>query len=100
MKFIAAILSIYVMVLTTVACADAADKVSVDLVLLEQSHSQPIDVDLCSPFCICVCCQTVSQPVVYYNALQNDFVGFNLITPSLVLRERKCIISFFRPPKV
>lgn len=88
------------MVLMTVACADAADTVSVDLVLLEQSHSHPIDVDLCSPFCFCACCQTHPQPVVYYNALQNDFVGFNLITPSLVLRERKCIISFFRPPKV
>jgi len=101
MKIIAVILSVYVMVLTAMPCTDvhAADTNSVVLELLEQDQYHSYDVDLCSPFCFCVCCQTHPQPVAYFT-FQIDFTGFNLTVPSIVQNERECIISFFRPPKV
>nr|NQU90277.1 hypothetical protein [Bacteroidota bacterium] len=101
MKFIAVILSVYVMVLTAMPCADvfAADTNSVTLEVFEQSHSHSHDVDLCSPFCFCDCCQTLSQITKHF-IFQINLVSFNLSMSSLVQDEIECAISFWRPPKI
>lgn len=101
MKFIALILSVYVMVLTTLPCADvhAFDKNSATIELTVQSQHYSNDVDLCSPFCFCNCCQTLSQANTFYT-LQIDILASNLIVPTIVQNEIKSAISFWRPPKI
>ena len=100
MKFIVVILSAYIMVLTAMPCDDihATNTISASLELCEQSHSQSNDVDLCSPFCFCHCCQTLSQPATHTTS-QIMRVGLNLTLPSFVQNEMGSTISFWRPPK-
>lgn len=82
-------------------CADvyASDTDSVTLEIFEQNHSHSSDVDLCSPFCFCNCCQVLAQPTVYYT-IQVDLVGFNLTIPPLVQNDVECTFAFWRPPQV
>jgi len=100
MKFFALILSFYVMALTAVPCDDAfaIDDNSVRLELLDQNQHQSKDVDLCTPFCFCNCCQTLSQTTTF-STTQVTFTGFDIITPVLVQNEMVCTTTFWRPPK-
>jgi hypothetical protein len=100
MKSLAIIISVYILALTAIPCADvhAADTHSVSVELLEQSNNHSSDVDLCSPFCFCNCCQTLSQTTTF-NTTQVIFAGFDIATPVLVQNEMECTITFWRPPK-
>jgi hypothetical protein len=65
MKFIAVILSVYVLSLTAMPCddiyADNSNSTSIELIDQSQFHSDESEV--CSPFCFCNCCQTLAQPI-------------------------------------
>lgn len=100
MKYLAVIFSVYVMVLTAMPCNDvhAANTNSVSLELVKQNLNPANDIDLCSPFCFCNCCQTLAQPASYNN-FQLTLVVFDLTIPSLVQNEIESTISFWRPPK-
>ena len=101
MKFFSAILSICIMIQTFMPCADvnAADANSYSIIQQDQDHNHSNHIDLCSPFCFCICCQTLSQPAIYSN-FQNNLVSFNLTIPSLVLNKMYWAISFWHPPKI
>ena len=64
MRFITFILSIYVLALSVVSCADDieshsdGDKVEVSVSQDEHNHSENC-TDFCSPFCSCACCGSV-----------------------------------------
>lgn len=100
MKSLAIILSVYIVVLAVMPCADAhdADNGCISFDLIEQTHSHLSDVDFCSPFCSCTCCQTLSQPTLY-STFQINLLGLELTTPLLTQNELKSDISFWRPPK-
>ena len=100
MKILSVIFAVYIVVLAAMPCADihAADNDKISVELQEQNHSHSGDVDLCTPFCYCTCCQTLSQPTIY-STFQINLVGFNLATPLIVKNEMKCTIFFWRPPK-
>ena len=69
MKFIAIILSILTITLSSIPCDDELI-VGEEVAFEQQSSDNHSDdtTDLCSPFCSCVCCATV---VVAPNAQQN-----------------------------
>jgi hypothetical protein len=77
MKFLAIILSVYVMWLTVMPCIDKPTDNSVHAVEIcsqDQSNQHINDLDLCSPFCTCNCCQT-----------NCDITSYMFPTPSMVL---------------
>ena len=82
MKWIAILLSIYLMALSNMPCAD----MEVDSAMhttahfsSEESHSHDKDNDLCSPFCACNCCG--AQVLSYQIAEVIDFpIAFSMIS--------------------
>ena len=46
---------------------------NISVELSEQNQDQSNDVDLCTPFCFCLCCQTLSSPTFH------DVVRTNLV---------------------
>ncbi|MGZ0016795.1 DUF6660 family protein [Yeosuana sp. AK3] len=101
MKYLAIILSVYVMVLTAMPCADihVANPNPISLELSEQSNNQASDIDLCSPFCFCHCCQTLSFPSFHDGLLFN----VSKATLNTTLKESKFSSPFYpiwQPPKI
>jgi hypothetical protein len=101
MKFIAVILSVYIMVLTAMPCDDvyAANTNSASLELVKQSPNQTNDIDLCSPFCFCHCCQTLS--FLSFFCISN--VNLVKITLDIKLKEpafSSPIAPIWQPPKI
>jgi hypothetical protein len=101
MKILALILSIYVTALTAFPCDDNhafESSSSVQLVLAEQNQDHSDDVDSCTPFCFCNCCQTLSQTSIF-SSFQVNLEGFEISIPELVQNDTECTITFWRPPK-
>jgi len=79
MKFIALILSIYIFTLNLVPCEDSVvldNKAQTEISQPAGDDHQHQDSDLCSPFCMCHCCQiTVMQFQFPYTKLdlKNNF---------------------------
>ncbi len=101
MKYIAVILSVYVMVLTAMPCADvhAADTNSASLELLVQNQNHTNNVDLCSPFCFCHCCQTLSFPTFYVSLISH----IEMVTLKIPFKESRFSYPFssiWQPPKI
>lgn len=100
MKYIAVILSVYVMVLTAIPCNDVhAGTNSATLELSEQSQNHTSDVDLCSPFCFCHCCQTLSFPSFF----SISFINMVEITLDIKFKEpafSSPVASIWQPPKI
>jgi hypothetical protein len=82
MKWIAILLSLYLMALSNMPCADmevdsAAHKTA--RFSSETSHSHDKDNDLCSPFCACNCCG--AQVLSYQISETIEFpVAFSIIS--------------------
>ncbi len=104
MKFISVILSLYVLLLTFVPCSDAhsnndlSDCISLIQQDRDQNHSSN-DWDLCSPFCYCTCCQSVSHPDLT-TLSKVDLVAHQRIIPLIENNTADRVIPFWRPPKV
>jgi len=99
MKILALILSLYAMTLTAMPCADVesnTNSVAIEFSGLAQDHGD--HVDTCSPFCFCVCCQTLSH-TVSYNSNSIDFKVCALNIPTITQHEKEVDVSFWRPPK-
>ncbi len=78
MKFIAFLLSIYILGLSFVTCNDDAEDMSSDTIVASISkgdHQNSGELDLCSPFCYCQCCQVSIDTMTYfsYKLLTQDF---------------------------
>lgn len=92
------------MALTFVPCADAHTHEDIsDCVLLnQQDHEQnqsSNDIDLCSPFCSCTCCQSISHPE-FTTLPKVDFITLNIIIPFTENKITNQAIPFWRPPKI
>jgi len=100
MKSIAVILSVYVMVLTAMPCTNVhADTNSASLELLVQNQNHTNIVDLCSPFCFCHCCQTLSFPS-YYDGFLSEIKVLTLNIPFKESRFSNHFSSIWQPPKI
>lgn len=101
MKYMAVILSVYVLVLTAMPCNDvhAANTNSVSIELTKQNPNPANDADLCSPFCFCHCCQTLLFPSFF----NSSFVNIAETTLDIKLKEPAFlspVTSIWQPPKI
>ncbi|TDP03328.1 DUF6660 family protein [Flavobacterium sp. 245] len=74
MKWIAALLSIYLMALSNMPCADMEVNSAMHKTAQfssEENHSHDKDNDLCSPFCVCNCCG--AQVLSYQPSITFEF---------------------------
>lgn len=101
MKVISIILSIIVLWLTLTPCVDKLQDGTLQKTeLAQQAHSDhQNDVDTCSPFCTCQCCQTtVHIPVVLGSTfivvcIDNKYLNSNQDIANNYL------FDFYTPPK-
>ncbi len=102
MKHLAYILSLYILVLLAIPCADVPTDNSLSKVELSSNatHHPQNDLDHCSPFCTCSCC---ACPVVFQCFISHfDWVSFppeHVSTYSSVYIFSFCT-SFWQPPKL
>jgi hypothetical protein len=101
MKILALILSIYVIALTAMPCLDnhATEINSFSIEITNQNQYQTNDVDLCSPFCFCNCCQNLSLPTIVKN-LQFNIVSIDLSRLFVEQSYPNPTKSFWQPPKI
>lgn len=82
MKFLNIILSIYLVALSCLPCADMEVNSAGHSLVAHQSetgsHSHDKENDLCSPFCSCNCCG--SQIVSYFNITT---LNFNVVSKNI-----------------
>ena len=107
MKFLNIILSIYLVALSCLPCADmevnSAGHSLVAHQLEQDSHSHDKENDLCSPFCVCNCCG--SQIVSFFKV---ETVSFTVVSKSIKtqLPTYKSILtsnfygSIWQPPQI
>ncbi|MEI6866108.1 DUF6660 family protein [Flavicella sp.] len=104
MNYVTFILSIYILALSFVTCSDTTadsffseDETDFD----QENHSHSEDIDSCSPFCSCQCCQ-VTVDVFHFST-------FNLSLELILLEEISSIHndlcqevyqSLYQPPIV
>jgi len=75
MKFIAAILSIYILVLVAFPCADKSEcNVMHKTELSQQATASTVPaMDECSPFCVCNCCVSIVLVQIFSVSFESLF---------------------------
>jgi len=101
LKFIAVILSVYILCLTAIPChhehgTNNQQTLSIEALDGHHHHNQ---ADPCSPFCSCTYCQTLfeTSPEDFFLAKP---VGYGFDIPFILSIHNNPIISFWRPPKI
>lgn len=75
MKVFSPLLALYMMAVFLVPCADTLAETAFqdhnhsEELVHQNSHDAPETADLCSPFCICTCCGTISGIVFRWKAI-------------------------------
>ena len=96
MKFLAVLLSLYILLLTAIPCADVAPgnslcKSEITKSTANHNHQHP-DIDHCSPFCTCNCC---ASPVLQIDTVV-DFICIKFSTYTYP-EYSSAITSWFTP---
>jgi len=101
MRIIATILSIYILVLTNMPCSDMhhLDNNSISYKIEKQDNNHSNEIDLCSPFCFCSCCQTVSI-TSFFSFSQLNLFSINILSFYIEQNYSFLAIKFWRPPKI
>lgn len=79
MRFTALIFSVYIFALALMPCSDSADHShdGENQIAITQTHGDAAEhhADMCSPFCLCQCCQTsvVELGLAFIPNLPADF---------------------------
>lgn len=101
MKILALILSLYVTWLTTIPCIDVPQENSAhktELSRQNQDNRHQDDVDHCSPFCTCNCCQTnidIVNATTLSPTLSNSFQYYDISSTF----QSPELLDFLIPPK-
>jgi len=100
-KIFSVILSLYIFGLIAVPCSDTHGEIAEHATtfdLADHQH-QHAEGDLCSPFCFCNCCQTLTPPA--------QFVDFQFMTIADIslgtfqqLKYSDTQLEFWHPPKL
>ncbi|HHC78828.1 MAG TPA: hypothetical protein ENK46_03025 [Flavobacteriia bacterium] len=102
MKYLAIILSIFTIALSSIPCDDElamGEKVTIEQ-QSSDNHSGDL-TDLCSPFCSCVCCATVviepfSQQSISYEEMYSKEVN----TYNTTIHSSDFLDKILQPPRV
>ncbi|WP_423776237.1 DUF6660 family protein [Bacteroides graminisolvens] len=105
MRFLAYILSLYILVLTAIPCLDIPEFLSSGNVQVTQNTTNKTqdlpDVDLCSPFCHCSCCVSF---ISYQEVFHIDFTcdSFSQVQYSKYISVFSSFnfASIWQPPKL
>jgi hypothetical protein len=102
MKIFAAILSLYILVLTVIPCIDEPEGNNIAKIELSQksTEQQQSINDHCSPFCTCDCCVS---PVIYldYIVETENFLFFHKIYPVYQIKYNSShYTSIWQPPRI
>ncbi len=102
MKILAFILSIYILALNFTPCEDSKSLDSLDnteISLATDSEHDHNALDLCSPFCICQCCQISIDIVDFYayTLVSEDIFNSNPSYKNSVAQEVSR--SLYQPPQ-
>ena len=103
MKLVAIILSIVTLTLSTTPCDDEVVFVSEQLTSLSQDmgHSNHSDMDLCTPFCSCVCCASiVLEPNIYQRILILKIPSNKIHTLYVASFNSNYLSQIYQPPQV
>ena len=99
MKLFSAIMTIYILGLIILPCPDVHaenDSTKTNIKLNDTSQN---NVDACSPFCLCDCCQTISYPANYHHFSHfTTLIGTSI--PYIGSSELSVLILRWRPPKI
>ena len=108
MKIINIILSLYLVVLSCLPCADMklnslADS-SIKVTSNHENHSHNKENDLCPPFCVCACCGIH----IYQSSIQTIYFKENLIFINQkeqisfysYIYNKKITLNIWQPPKI
>ena len=102
MKFFAIILSVFTIALSSIPCDDDVSLV-VDskTVIVENSHNDSHNlVDLCSPFCTCVCCASiVIEPIFDQQTLVTEKISSDLNSSYFFSLKSNYLDRIFQPPR-
>jgi hypothetical protein len=102
MQSIAVILAFFIMGLSIVPCADndLSEDESISISASHTDHDHDADVDLCSPFCVCQCCQShfTTHPNFYTNLVLFPFIPLETSYSDLLTDGFQ--MSVLQPPKV
>ncbi|MEN2401168.1 DUF6660 family protein [Flavobacterium sp. MC2016-06] len=105
MKWITIILSIYLIALSNMPCADMEVNSIVHQTaqFSSESHSHDKDNDLCSPFCACNCCG--AQILSYQSSISYNFpIVYNAISVAVPDYKSVFISNFYgsiwQPPQI
>ncbi len=103
MKYLAIILSIITITLSTIPCDDEVnnDIATISIVTADTPIDSHLLGDLCSPFCTCVCCANiVVEPVFDQELTITDAMNTELNSTYLFSFTRDFSESIFQPPQV
>ena len=104
MKWLALLLSVFMIVISCIPCADAAPEVSMlaQTTIQEKSDSDNHTpaADLCSPLCICNCCAGFALQITLQ---KTSLPVFKVITPAPVHQPVALLnpsFSIWQPPRL
>ena len=100
MKGLAVFLSFYIVLLSTLPCADfvTGNTISGSELSQQTTGTNHNDIDQCSPFCTCQCCQAsfnVTYPPLLFPSVESGFIHYEF-TPAFKSID---LYDFLIPPK-
>ena len=101
LKIFSIILSIYIIALTLIPCVDnySDSCMNKQEFVNNDDNSHPLDIDLCSPFCVCNCCGTsISISLNIFIPIKT--IPITLYFPNTVPKIADIAYSFWQPPKI
>ncbi|HKJ40604.1 MAG TPA: DUF6660 family protein [Sunxiuqinia sp.] len=101
MKTVAFIFSLIILSMALLPCTDVhADATHGNgVVAVADEHHSAEDMDLCSPFCFCNCCQTISIPVDFM-AINFQYSHTKIDHFELQKQPIKQFRELWKPPKI
>jgi hypothetical protein len=106
MRFFSVILSFYFIALSSMFCGESSHAMEFECTA-ESSHEQnnsshqEDSEELCSPFCVCSCCNITVLQVAFVNAVSKDFVPrYNVSNTVISGLEQEVHVKIFDPPRV
>lgn len=103
MKFVAIILSIFIVYLVSVPCVDEIDHASKSVIEHSTPQGSPCnhnDHDACTPFCVCSCCGVV----VVISLVHFDSLPYMMLQAVINSIQKELFSNFFQsfwqPPKL
>jgi hypothetical protein len=100
MKYLAFILSIYILTLNLAPCADSVASSDAKTEFLQDISDNHLGLDACSPFCICQCCH-ISSTYLQFEDIKLDipFISTKDFC-YLIVSEKNFSTSISQPPRI